>query len=348
MSTQTVYRLTSKNGVEGLTAFQEPIPEAGKHEIVIKIRSVSVNYRDVAIATSVYPPGSKDNVIPCSDAAGEVVAIGDSGEMASGWAVGDAVILPLSPSALYGLVRTGNEAYGGPIDGMLREYIAVPAHVAIKVSKDARSFAQWTALICTGATVWNALYGGVPLKTGDTILVQGTGGVSLTALILAKAAGVRTIVTSSSDEKLEFVKTKLGADHTINYKKNPDWGSEAQRITGGNGVDHVIDVGGAGTIEQSFKAVAFGGIISIIGFLAKVPQEKLVDVSDLALFKGVTVRGVLGGSKQQLEECVRFVLNRDVYLPIDKTFSYTRDDIVKAFKFVESGGHIGKVVVNLD
>lgn len=168
----------------------------------------------------------------------------------------------------------------------------------------------------------------------------------MTALVLAKAAGATTIVTSSSDEKLDFVKTKLGADHGINYKTTPDWAAEVQRITDGKGADHVIEVGGAGTMNQSLAAVGQGGMVTVIGFLAG-GQDQVPDVATAALFKTLTVRGVLGGSKQQLEEAVAFMSARKLELPVDKVFTYERDDIIAALKYVESGSQIGKVCITV-
>jgi len=178
--------------------------------------------------------------------------------------------------------------------------------------------------------------------------VIGTGGVSLTALVFAKAAGATTIVTSSSDTKLEYVKSKFGADHTINYKTHPNWSAEVQRITNGQGVDHIIENGGPGTMQQSLESVAGGGLISIIGFLSSVSQNNMPDVTMMALLKACVVRGILGGSKQQLEEAVRFMASRELFVPVDKTFAFTREDIIAGLKYVKSGEHVGKVCINLD
>ncbi|KAI0384112.1 hypothetical protein F5Y04DRAFT_293472 [Hypomontagnella monticulosa] len=290
MSSHTVFRLTSGNSFERLQAFKEPIPAIDKYEVLVKVRSVSLNYRDVIIATSKYPLPVKDNVVPCSDMAGEVVQVGS---LVDSLSIGDRVLAPLTPSTLYGRIKTVLDTYGGPIDGFLKEYVALPAHILVKLPEASHSFAQWASLVCTGSTAWNALYGGTPLTPGETVLVQGTGGVSLTALIFAKAAGATTIVTSSSDKKLEYVKSTFGADYTINYKTHPDWSNEVKRITKGRGVDHIIDVSGAGTIRQSIESVAYGGIISAIGFLSTIPQDEMPDVTMLTLVKGCTIRGVL-------------------------------------------------------
>lgn len=180
------------------------------------------------------------------------------------------------------------------------------------------------------------------------ILSAGTGGVSLTGLIFAKAAGATTIITSSSDAKLDQIKQRYGVDHTINYKTHPDWASEVKRITGGEGVDHVLEVGGVGTIEQSIGSAAWGGVVSVIGFLSPLADEKMPDVTFQTLAKGAILRGILAGSKQQLEEAVKFIGTRGLSVPVDKTFPFTREGVISAFEFVASGKHVGKVCINLD
>ena len=167
-------------------------------------------------------------------------------------------------------------------------------------------------------------------------------------MIFAKAAGATTIITSSSDEKLEYVKKTYGADHTINYRTLPNWAAEVKRITNGEGVENVIEVGGVGTIEQSIESVAWGGLISVIGFLSPLEDEKMPNLTVQTLLKGATLRGILAGSKQQLEEAIKFIAARNLSVPVDKTFSFTRSDIIEAFRYVESGRHTGKVCINLD
>ncbi|KIW51784.1 hypothetical protein PV05_10470 [Exophiala xenobiotica] len=205
--TQTVFRLTSRNGFDGLQAFKEPIPTIGDYEVLVKIRSVSINYRDIAIAHDKYPLMVKDQVIPCSDMAGEVVGVSSQVEDIF---IGDNIVAPISSSALYGPVKEDRNTLGGGKDGVLREYIVLPAHTVIKLPKSPHTFSEWAALVGTGTTIWNCFYGYVPLKPGQTVLIQGTGGVALTALIFARAAGATTILTSSSDEKLEKDSSQLG------------------------------------------------------------------------------------------------------------------------------------------
>lgn len=168
---QTVFRVSLEDGIDGIQPYQEPIPKPGHYEVLVKIRSIALNYRDIAIASSRYLLPTQDQVIPTSDMAGEVVEVGG---LVDNFATGDWVVPPVSASYVYGPFREGVDAYGSVVDGMLREYVVLPAHILIKVPKLTLSFTQWAAVVCTGATVWNAYYGNMPLKPGDTVLLQGT------------------------------------------------------------------------------------------------------------------------------------------------------------------------------
>lgn len=170
--------------------------------------------------------------------------------------------------------------------------------------------------------------------------------MSVTGLVLAKAAGATTIITSSSDEKLQHVQQKYRADYTINYKTTPQWAEEVQKITQGRGVDYILENGGSGTIKQSLEAVSYGGNISVIGFLSTAPQDKMPDVASLALAKGAVVRGIMVGSKQLLEDAVLFVGSRNLPIPVEKTFKFSRDQVVEAYSYIVSGQHMGKVCID--
>lgn len=178
-----------------------------------------------------------------------------------------------------------------------------------------------------------------------TVLPLGTGGVSITGLILAKAAGAITIVTSSSDDKLAFVKENFGADYTINYKTHPEWSKEALRLTNGEGVDYVFENGGSGTIAESINSVKMGGNVSVIGFLSQA--KEMPDVASLALAKGAVIRGVIVGSTQLLQEVVRFVARKGLRLPVEKEFGFSQEETIKAFEYLTSGTHIGKVCIKV-
>lgn len=284
--------------------------------------------------------------MPCSDGAGVVEEVGSDVE---GLQVGDRVIANFDVRHFYDPQSDWLHGHGGPIDGVLRQYMAVPGDALTKIPAESTlSFAQMAALVCTGTTSWNALYGNLPLKPGQTVLFLGTGGVSITGLLLAKAAGVTTIITSSSDEKLKLVQTKFGADHVINYAATPDWAAEVNRITRGRGADFVFENGGAGTIKQSIDACAVGGIVAVIGFLAPIRQEDMPDVAGLALAKGCIVRGIQVGSKQLLGDLVRFVASKNIQPPVEKVFGFSYAEVIAAFDYLKAGTHIGKVCIQVE
>ncbi|GKU08949.1 hypothetical protein FLAG1_10044 [Fusarium langsethiae] len=260
------------------------IPKVTKHEVLIKVHAVSSNFRDITIITSKYSFQVTENVVPCSDMAGDGEKIG---ECVKGLSVGDKAVASFDITNLYGPQRDWDNGQGGPIDGVLRQYVVLPASAIVKVPSDApQTYSQLASVVCMGTTVWNSLYGNLPLRPGHVVLCQGTGGVSITATILAKAAGATVIITSSSDEKLALAKTKFGADHGINYKTSPDWAAEALELTG-------------------LKAINYG------------------DVAGLALSKGAVVRGITVGSKQLLEEAITFISKEKLRLPVEKEFPFT-------------------------
>ncbi|ETS86112.1 hypothetical protein PFICI_04137 [Pestalotiopsis fici W106-1] len=346
MPTQKVFRLPQRKSIHDLVVVDEPVPEPSEDQVVVKVRSVALNFRDVAIATGQYQFNVKENPVPGSDIAGDVVAVGSA---VTGFAKGDKVISTFDPTTIAGPILNWNGALGGPVDGGLCQYIALSWTALIKVpAASTLSYSQLAALVCTGTTAWNALYGNKPLLPGQTVVFMGTGGVSVTGLILAKAAGARTIITSSSDKKLQYVQEQYGADYIINYKNNPNWGAEVQKLTGGLGADYIFENGGAGTIKQSMEAVAYGGIISAIGFLAKCPQDQMPDVAALCLSKGALLRGIMVGSKMQLEECTRFITVKGLQVPVEKEFGFSRDEVIAALEYMLTGQHIGKVCIKLD
>ena len=230
---------------------------------------------------------------------------------------------------------------------MLRQYVAVPASAIVLVPQSTTlSWAQLAGLVCTGTTSWNALYGNLPLRPGQTVLLQGTGGVSMTGLMLAKAAGATTIITSSSDDKLKMAQEKYGVDHVVNYKKTPEWADEVNKITGGGGADFIFENGGSCTIAQSIKCCARGGQIAVIGFLSQA--KEMPDVASLVLDKGCVVRGINVGAKQLTEELVQFVCRQNLQMPVEKVFDFTLEDVIAAYKYMESGSHIGKICIRVD
>lgn len=346
MSSNLTFRHTERTSHHNLKLASEPIPTIDKHEVLVKIRGVALNYRDISISDSTYPFPVKDDVVPCSDGAGIVVQVGSAVE---GFQVGDRVIANFDVKHYYGPQPDWLHGHGGPIDGVLRQYMALPGDALTKFPADCKlSFVQMASLVCTGTTAWNALYGNMPLKPGQTVLFQGTGGVSITGLILAKAAGATTIITSSSDEKLKLVQAKFGVDHVINYKTTPDWAAEVNKITDGRGVDYIFENGGSGTIKQSIASCTRGGIISVIGFLSQARQEDMPDVAGLALAKGCIIRGIQVGSKELLGQLVRFVTSKNLEPPVEKTFGFSYDQVIAAFDYLKQGNHIGKVCIEVE
>ncbi|KAL4966723.1 zinc-dependent alcohol dehydrogenase family protein [Aspergillus stella-maris] len=340
---QTVIRFTERTSVRNLKTHTEEIPEPAKHEVLIKVHAVALNYRDIAVATSQYPFPVKENVVPCSDAAGIVVTVGEG---VKGLAPGDKVIGTFDPTNTYGPQEDWLNGLGGPVDGVLGEYITIPGAAAVKVPQESeQSFAEWSTLVVTGVTAWNALYGNVPLRPGQVVLALGTGGVSITGLLLAKAAGAIPIITSSSDTKLAAVQSKYGFDHTVNYKTHPTWSKEVLRLTGGQGADCVLENGGSGPIAESLNSNRMGGNVSVIGFLAQA--KEMPDVVGMALGKGAVVRGVTVGSTQLLREVVRFVAAKGIRLPVDREFGFSLEGVMEGLESMASGGHVGKVCIRV-
>lgn len=283
--------------------------------------------------------------MPCSDIAGKIHEVGPK---VDSLAKDDWAIANFDISNHFGPQQDWTHGLGGPIDGALQQYIALPATSIIKIPKTTTlSWPQLAALVCTGTTAWNTLYGNIPLKPSQTVLFQGTGGVSMTGLLLAKAAGARTIITSSSDEKLALAKREYGADFGVNYRTTPIWAEEVNRITDGRGVDIIFENGGSGTIGQSLECVARGGQIGVIGFLAGAEQGDLPDVAMGVLGKGCVVRGINVGAKQLTEDLVAFVCGRNLGIHVERKYKFEREGIFRAFGDLERGA-FGKIAIEID
>ncbi|WP_355659655.1 zinc-dependent alcohol dehydrogenase family protein [Halomonas salifodinae] len=333
-----VVTLGSGGGLDQLHVVDREAPgEPGPGEIRVRIRASSLNFHDYAVVAGMIP--TEGGRIPMSDGAGVVEAVGEGVEA---FAVGDAVVSTFFSYWLDGPARVADfkSTPGDGLDGYAREQVTRPATWFTHAPKG-YSHAEAATLTTAGLTAWRALVVDGNLKAGDTVLTLGTGGVSIFALQFAKAMGARVISTSSSDEKIERLK-ELGADHTINYQADPEWGKTVQALTGGRGVDHVIEVGGPGTLPQSIDAVCIGGHIALIGILTgrggEVPTIKL-------MAKQARLQGLIVGSRAQQQEMVRGIEAIGVRPVIDSTFEL--DEIAGAFRHEEAGRHFGKICLSL-
>ncbi|KAI0632995.1 NAD-P-binding protein [Trametes polyzona] len=337
------YRLPKVEGFHCLTLNEVPLPTLKATQVLVKVHAVSIQYRDLDVARNTYPMPQKENPVPGSDLAGEIVALGPEAAEAGKWRVGDRVCSNFAVDHIFGEVTEEEKAtsLGAPSDGVLTEYKALPAHALVRIPEHL-SYQEASTLPCAALTAYNALMGPNPLKGGDTVLVQGTGGVSIFGLQLAVASGASVIVTSSSDEKLKIAKS-LGAAHLINYKTTPNWDDEVLRITNGKGVDHILEVGGNATILRSIRAARFGGVISSIGYVGGQ-----ADVSELlvkVINKAIIIRGILIGSRTRFEEMNRLIEAVKMRPVIDKVFAFR--DLRQAYEYQASQKHVGKIVVQV-
>jgi NADPH:quinone reductase-like Zn-dependent oxidoreductase len=328
-------RLKSPGGLSQLVIGSCELATVGRGEISVRVHASSLNYHDYAVVTgNIKTP---DGRIPMSDGAGEVLAVGPD---VTEFAIGDRVVSTFSPNWLDGeRSSVGFTAVPGDgADGFAREAVTMPVS-AFTRAPAGYSHTEAATLTCAGLTAWRALFadGNGPLKPGDIVLVQGTGGVSIFALQFAKAAGATVIATSSSDEKLARLKS-LGADHLINYRTDEKWGATAFQLTGDRGVDHVVEIGGAGTLNQSIAASRNGGHIALIGVLAGFSGT----VSTLSIMrKQLRVQGLTVGNRRQQLDMIRAIEANAMRPVIDSR--YALEDIANAFRHQESGRHFGKI-----
>jgi NADPH:quinone reductase-like Zn-dependent oxidoreductase len=332
------YELQGTSGLDALKFAERPTPQVGPHQVLVKVRAASLNYRDAMIAGGGYARGVKVPVIPLSDGAGEVVA---AGAHVKNVKEGDRVAGIFFQRWLAGPVRPDIQeaALGGSADGMLTELALLDGDGVVKVP-DALSFAEAATLPCAALTAWHGLVEAGGMKPGDTVLLLGTGGVSIFGLQFAKLAGARAIITSSSDEKLERAKT-MGADEGINYRRNPEWQDKVRELTHGRGVDHVLEV--AGSDGKSLAAVRNGGHLAIIGSRAGHAGE--LDRRQI-LGKGVRITGINVGSRAMFEAMNRAIAANGLRPVIDKTFPFS--DSLAAYRDFTTGQHFGKVVISME
>ena len=330
-----VMALQDGRGAGRLRLVERPMPEPRRQEILIRVKATALNYRDVEIANGTYHTAFEPPLVPLSDGVGEVVAIG---EEVTRFKIGDRVCSTFWQRWIGGSFRMAEPAYqlGGPIDGLLAEYAVLDEQAAVLAPRNLTDVEAAT-LPCAAVTAWHALVTEGGIKAGETVLVQGTGGVSLFALQFALASGARVIVTSSSDEKLERARG-LGAFAGINYRQTPQWSDAVLEITEGRGVDHVIEVGGPQSFAQSLKASARRGQINVIGYLG----GKEGAINPLEIFnRQVQVRGIPVGSRESFEAMNRAIEVQNLKPVVARTFPWL--DAAEAFCYLEEGTHFGKV-----
>jgi NADPH:quinone reductase-like Zn-dependent oxidoreductase len=334
-----VYEIVKgSTSLEGLRRGERPEPKPEPHDVVVRIRATSLNYRDHAILTGKYRVPLEHDTIPLSDGAGEVVSVGSA---VTRFKPGDRVVSTFFQVWIDGAPPKNRGALGAPLDGTLAEHVMLHEDGWVAMPKSL-SFDEAATLSCAGPTAWNALMNvGARVKPGDTVLSLGTGGVSMFALQFAHAAGARVIVTSSSDAKIERART-FGASAGVNYKHHPDWEKQVLELTGGKGVDCVIENGGIGTLARSFVCVGWGGKVALIGVLAG--SEGHADPHDL-MFKRASLHGIGVGHRASLEQLIRAIEVNHIKPIIDKVFPF--DQALEAFHYQASGSFIGKIVITV-
>jgi NADPH:quinone reductase-like Zn-dependent oxidoreductase len=329
------YRLTPAGGLDGLTLVERAEPEPGPGQVLVRVRATSLNYRDLLIARR-----SQQAIIPLSDGAGEVVAVGPGvARVAAGDRVAGCFFLNWTDGEVkpeYIAAALG----GGTVDGMLAEQVVLPAEAIVRLPAFI-TYEEAATLPCAALTAWNALFVQARLHPGQSVLLLGTGGVSIAGLQLAQIAGVQTIITSSSDEKLARART-LGADATINYRTQSDWERAVLELTDGRGVDLVLEVGGAATFPRSMAATRIGGDIVLIGALA---HEGSDPGTAPLVARNIRATRIYVGSRTMFEDMLRALALRTVHPVIDRVFPF--DEAAAAYRLLESQTHFGKIVIRV-
>jgi NADPH:quinone reductase-like Zn-dependent oxidoreductase len=330
------WRFTGGFGPENLKIVELPDPVPGPGEVVVRVRACSLNYRDLAVMRGAYGGNVKPPLIPLSDGAGEVV---EAGLGVTRVKAGDQVAAIFMQDWLEGPPdeTKANSALGGAIDGMMAEKVCLKAEGLVHYPSHL-SFEEAATLPCAAVTAWNALFRSGSLKPGESVLLQGTGGVSIFALQFVKMAGARAIATSGSDGKIVRLQT-MGADAVINYKTTPEWDKPVKQLTGGIGVDHVVEVGGAGTLPLTSKSVRRGGHIALIGVLAGRGEFD----PRLMMLKSARLQGIFVGSREMFEEMNRAISLACMRPVVDRVFEF--EELPDAFSYMASGAHFGKICV---
>ena len=332
-----VWELRDAFGPEHLARGERPDPLPGPNQVVVAMRAASLNYRDTLMIRGGYGPRITVPLIPVSDGAGEVVA---TGEGVSRVRVGDRVAPTFFQSWIGGEASPDKFAaqLGGTVDGVLAEFMCVNEQGVSRIP-DHLSDEEAACLPCAGLTAWSAVITQGRVGPGSTVLVQGTGGVALFALQFAKMAGASVILTSSRDDKLARAR-QLGADAVINYRTTPDWDRVVKELTDGEGCEHVVELGGAGTLERSIRAARVGGAVSLIGVLSGANAEMPLP---LVVMRNLRLQGVTVGSRDGFEAMCRAMARHHLRPVVDRVFGF--DDVPAAFAHLEGGHHMGKVCI---
>ena len=333
------YELQPKSGLDSITRTERADVRPGPRQVLMRMRAWSLNFRDLSVARGAYSAPPRAGLVPLSDGVGEIVDVGSGvtrarlGDRVAGIFMQGFLSGGITPQAL-------TTALGGAIDGLLSEYIVlseegvvpVPAHLTDE---------EAASLPCAAVTAWNALVREARLKAGDTVLLLGTGGVSLFALQFAKLQGARVILASSSDDKLAIAR-RLGADETVNYKAQPEWDKAVVDLTAGRGADVVVEVGGAGTLDRSIASVRVGGTVCLIGVLTGVAGP----VNTAAILRRhVRVQGIYVGSREMFEEMNRAVAQHRLRPCLARSFAF--EEARAAYDYLSSAAHTGKVTIHV-
>jgi len=340
------WNVTGTDGFGSLKLSEQSVPELGDSQVLVKIRAGSLNYRDLIIPQGKYPFPVAPNVVPGSDGSGTVIAVG---KHVRRFKTGDNVLTLFSQQHLGGSLDnlSVGSGLGGALDGTFRSVGAFDENGLVSMPS-CLSFIEGATLSCAALTAWNALFGvsDKKLTAGQWVLTQGTGGVSIFAVQFAKAAGARVIATTSSSDKAKLLE-KLGADHIINYRETADWGAKAKELTGGVGVDHVVEVAGPNSMAQSLASIKIDGVITIIGFVDTNKKDQPGFMECLSHL--CTTRGILVGSRVQFEEMCRAIeANPDKLRPVVDPKVFKLEQLREAYEYQFSAQHQGKVCIEID
>jgi NADPH:quinone reductase-like Zn-dependent oxidoreductase len=334
------WELTEPTGPRALVLSERPDPQPGPGDVLVRVEAISLNYRDLLMVRGHYSRKMPARMVPCSDAAGTVIATGAG---VRGVATGDRVTSAFAPewaAGQFSLAAARSALGAGTTPGCLADRLLLPAHAVMPVPSPLSMYEAAT-LPCAGLTAWHALFEESPIRPGDSVLTLGSGGVSVFAMQFATVAGARVIATTGSEAKAERLRS-LGAEHVINYRETATWGDAARAAAGGEGIDHVIEVGGQGTFDQSVRAVRLGGTISLIGVLAGAAPVNLTPI----LMRNIRVQGVMVGSLEMHRRMTAAIAHHQLHPAIDRVFPF--EAVPDAFEYLASGAHVGKIVVSCE